>query len=223
MVHRFRLLGKTALLLSLSGPLAAQNVVSNSNFTGGLAPWASFVSAAPDPVGSGTGTQDPLVDVNNNPLSGSGKVTIDAAPALTNAASGISQCVNFASVTVSFANYGARFKLPVSGNAADSGANATTEIRFFSNPNCVAADFIPGSGGSQGMDFVAGSLNDTTWYSTGDTNFVPPPSTTAQSALVRAFVRKNGSSDHSYLAFFDDVFLRINDSTPVQLQRFQAE
>jgi len=213
-------LALTALLSLLSLPAFAQNLVQNPNFNATLVPWTQFLSSAPDPAGAGTATWVPSPDADNNAGSGSAAVTIAAAPAATNAASGIDECVPFASTLVSTVNYGASVRLPAA-DPADGGANATIEIRLFSDSACT--NFISGAGGSQGQDIVAGIPNNATWYALGDPNFQPATPVTAASVQVRAYLRKTGASANAYNANFDKVFVFLNGSTPVRLQDFGVE
>ncbi len=209
-----------AALLCMAIPASAQNIALNPNFATDLPPWSVFVSTAPDPAGSGTAVWIALEDAANSPNSGSAFVTLDAAPALANAATGIHQCVAFAPTLVTQANYGTRFKLPAS-DTTDGSVSAIVEIRFFSDAAC--SQFIPGAGGFQGRALVANVPDGATWYSAGDPSFTPPSNTTAQSAQIRAMLRKNGATSAPTIGYFDDIFLSLNGSTPVSLQGFDIE
>jgi len=212
----------TALLLALAAPAFAQNLVQNPDFNATLVPWTQYLSSAPDPAGAGTATWVASPDIVGNAASGSAAITIAASPAAPNAASGIGECFAFAGGTlVSTINYGASFRLP-STNAPDGGANATIEIRLFSDNACT--NFISGAGGSQGQDIVAGIPSDTTWYLLSDNNFQPPNvPLSAGSAQVRAYLRKTGASANAYGMNVDHVFLFLNGATPVRLQDFHVE
>ncbi|MEO5625701.1 MAG: hypothetical protein ABIQ70_06825 [Dokdonella sp.] len=197
----------------------AQNTVQNPNFATTLPPWALFLSAAPDPVGSGsavwTATQDASGVLGT---SGAAQVDLGASPSTALAAAGISQCVVFAAPTMVLqANYGARFKIPAS-DAADGSVGAAVEIRFFTDAACT--QFIAGAGGMQGRAIVSGVPDDGFWYSAGDPAFTPPANTLAASAEVHATLRKLGSSATPYTAYFDDIFLSLNGTVPVSLQSF---
>ena len=202
--------------------LHAQNIAPNQNFDTQLPPWTLFQSSAPDPTGTGASSWLGSVDANNSPTSGSGRVTIDTTAPAANAASGIAQCVDFASTSVSLINYGMFVRVP-SATTTDSSINATVEMRLFSGAGCTS--FI--SGGSQGRTLIAGTGSDTTWYSVGDTSFVPPGApVTAQSAQIRAYLRQvNGGSPSasSYVVEFDSAHLVLNATTPVRLQQFDVE
>jgi hypothetical protein len=212
----------TAFLFLLASPAFAQNLVQNPDFNTALPPWTQFLSSAPDPAGAGTATWVASPDLNSNPASGSAAITIAASPAAQNAASGIDECFAFAGGTmVSSVNYGASFLVPAA-NAADGGANATIEIRLFSDNAC--ANFISGAGGSQGQDIVAGIPNSATWRTISDGNFLPPNTPLAAgSAQVRAYLRKNGASANTYSMNVDHVFVFLNGTTPVQLEQFYVE
>ena len=211
-----------ATLFALAAPAFAQNTVQNPNFATDLAPWTLFVSAPPDPVGSGSATWTAAQDAGDAlGVSGAAQVGLDASPTAAHAAAGIHQCVPFAQPTsVLQANYGARFKIPA-GDAVDGSVGATVEIRFFSDAACT--QFIPGAGGTQGRAIVAGVPDDGFWYSAGDPAFQLPAGAMAQSAEVRASLRKLGSSNQPYVAYFDDIFLSLNGSVPVSLQGFDVD
>ena len=159
-------------------------------------------------------------DADNSPTSGSAEAVIDTSTPATNAASGMQQCVTFASTTVNFINYGMYLQVPAA-TTADGSVNATVEVRLFSDANC--ANFV--AGGTQGRTFVAGIQSDTTWYELGDTHFVVSPGQTAQSAEVRAYLRETAAApiDQSYLAHFDKLRLVLNNTTPVRLQAFGVD
>ena len=211
-----------ALLIASAPPALAQNTVLNPNFAADLAPWALFVSAPPDPIGSGNATWTAAQDAGNAiGVSGAAQVGLDATPTGAHAAAGIRQCVAFAQPTnVMQANYGARFKIPAS-DATDGTVGATVEIRFFIDAACT--QFIPGAGGMQGRAIVANVPDDTYWYTAGDPAFQLPVNALAQSAEVRASLRKLGTSNQPYLAYFDDIFLSLNGSVPVTLQGFDVD
>ena len=210
-----------SLLMTLVAPVFAQTI-ANQNFDTQLAPWALFQSSPPDPNGAGSSAFLGTVDINNSPTSGSGRVTIDASQPAANAASGISQCVDFASTSVSLINYGIFVRVPAA-TTTDASINATVEMRLFSGAGC--SGFI--GGGTQGRTLIAGTGSDTTWYPIGDTSFVPPGApVTAQSAQIRAYLRQvNGGSPSttSYVVEFDAAHLVLNVTTPVRLQQFDVE
>ena len=213
-------LALVALLSLMTVPAFAQNLVQNPNFNTTLVPWTQYLSSAPDPAGAGSATWVASPDADANPGSGSASITIAAAPAAANAAAGIDECVPFASTLVSTVNYGVSVRLP-STDPADGGANATIEMRLFSDAAC--ANFISGAGGSQGQDIVAGIPNNATWYILSDPNFQPAVPVNAASVQVRAYLRKTGASANAYGANFDKVFVFLNGSTPVRLQDFGVE
>lgn len=220
--RRFGAMGRVAVFAALIGLAAsaqAQNTVLNPNFTTALPPWALALSAAPDPVGSGsavwTATQDSSGVLGT---SGAAQVDLNAAPSTAHAAAGISQCITFAAPTMVLqANYGVRFKIPTS-NATDGSVGSTIEIRFFSDNACSL--FIAGAGGTQGRAISTGVPDDGFWYSASDPSFTPPANTLAGSAEVRASLRKLGSSSTPYTGYFDDIFLSLNGTVPVSLQSF---
>lgn len=225
-MHKHRALGRIALaflLLGVAGSASAQNVVSNPQFDTQLAPWAQFLSAAPDPNGAGAAPTWIAVDINNSPSSGAGQVNINTSTPAGDAASGIAQCVDFGGATpISFINYGMSFRVPAA-TTADAAINATVEVRLFTSAGC--SGFI--SGASQGRDLLAGLPSDTTWYAVGDTSFVPPGAPVmAASAEFRAYLREVngvGPSTASYTVDYDAAHLVLNSLTPVRLQQFEVE
>lgn len=223
-LRRYGLPWRAAAFVSLSAlaaPALAQNTVQNPNFTTDLPPWTLFLSAAPDPVGGGSAVWTAAQDAGGAlGSSGAAQVGLDASPAAAHAAAGIRQCVTFQPTTVLEANYGARFKIPAS-DAADGSVAATVEIRFFSDAAC--AQFIPGAGGTQGRAIAASVPDDGFWYSAGDPAFQLPANALAQSAEVRASLRKLSGSSQPYVAYFDDIFLSLNGSVPVSLQNFDVD
>lgn len=216
----------STLATALAAPALAQNALQNSVFDVSLVPWTGVASAAPDPVATGgaiwTNTRN-LDNVLNG--SGSSDTTLAAAAAqAANASFGVRQCVTLPSapVTVTQANYEASFLAPSTGNPTDGLANATVEVRFFSDTAC--ATFVSGAGASQGVDLGAALLSDTQWYTIGDPVFVPPGgSIVASSAEVHAFIRTVSTTSNAYRAFFDQIVLSLNGTTPVQLQQFEIE
>ena len=155
-----------------------------------LAPWAQFLSSAPDPVGVGAGpVRVASPDFNASAGSGSALVDINTTTPATNAASGISQCFNFAATPVNFVNYGGSFLIPAT-TTTDSSINATIEVRIYAGANCTT--FI--SGGNQGRTFLPG-LATATWFSVTDNSFVLPGApVSASSAEVRGYLRQTGDA-----------------------------
>lgn len=178
-----------------------------------LAPWTATLSVAPDPNGFGSAN---WINTHNddNIMNGSGSVQIQlslplASPNSVNASSGFRQCVTLpdAPVTVMSANYGAHILIPVNGNPVTGFANASIEVRFFTDGNCLS--FIPGAGGNQGMD-LNGTLSDSDWYVLEDSSFfMPNGGITASSAELRGFLRTTDTTSEEYIAFFDHIFLAL--------------
>ena len=201
----------------------AQNLVPNPNFDTVLAPWAQFLSSAPDPVGAGAApVRVGSPDFNASPGSGSALVDINTTTPATNAASGISQCFNFSAATpVNFVNYGSSFLVPAT-TTTDSSINATIEVRIYAGANCTT--FI--SGGNQGRTFLPG-LATATWFTATDNSFILPGApVSASSAEVRGYLRQTGgaaSTQTDYKANFDKFFLVLNSITPVRLLNFGVE
>jgi len=221
--HRASLLVIPGLLMfAASSP--AQNVASNQNFDTGLSPWAQFLSSAPDPAGGGAPPSWlSTIDYSNSAGSGSAQIDIDTTTPAADAASGIAQCVNFIAATpVNLVNYGINVRVPTT-TSTDGSINATVEMRLFSGTNCTG--FI--SGGSQGRELLVGLASNTTWYTLGDTTFVPPGApVVAASAEFRAYLRQVngvGPSTTDYKVDFDAAHLVLNSTTPVRLQAFEVD
>jgi hypothetical protein len=201
----------------------AQNLVPNPNFDTVLAPWAQFLSSAPDPVGVGAApVWAATPDFNASPGSGSALVDINTTTPAINGASGIAQCFNFpAPMPVNFVNYGGSFLVPAA-TTRDSSINATVEVRLYAGANC--ATFI--SGGNQGRTFLPG-MATATWFSVTDNSFaLPGAPVLAASAEVRGYLRQTGdaaSTQTDYKANFDKFFLVLNSITPVRLLNFGVE
>lgn len=214
------------LCVAAAMPALAQNQLQNSTFESVLPPWAGAASAAPDPVATGAAVWTNTHNLDNLPGgSGSSDTLIDAVAAQpANASFGIRQCAALpgAPLTVTEANYNASFLAPATGNPSDGMANASIEVRFFSDASC--ATFISGAGGSQGIDLTPAVLSDTQWYTIGDPQFLPPGgSIQASSVEVRAFVRTVGTTSNAYRVYFDWIVVSLNGTTPVELQRFSIE
>ena len=220
--HRASRLVFPGLLLFFAAGSHAQNIVPNATFDTQLSPWTTFLSSAPDPVGAGAAPVWVSNDIGNSPSSGSGQVDINTSTPAGDAASGITQCVNFPSTLVTLVNYGISVRVPTT-TTTDNSINATVEMRLFSGANC--AGFV--TGGSQGRNLVVGLASNTTWYAVGDTGFTPPGgSATAMSAEIRAYLREIngvGPTTTAYQADFDAARLVLNSSTPVRLQQFDVE
>ena len=211
-------------LLCLAASSPAQNVAPNQNFDTGLAPWGQFLSAAPDPSGSGAAPSWlSSIDYSNSASSGAAQIDIDTTTPAADAASGIVQCVNFASpTTINILNYGINVRVPTT-TSTDGGINATVEVQLFSGADCTG--FI--GGGSQGRDLLIGTASNTTWYAIGDTGFVPPGApVVAASAQFQAYLREVngvGPSTTDYKVDFDGARLVLNNTTPVRLQAFEVD
>jgi hypothetical protein len=203
----------------------AANTVQNPNFTASATFWNPLLSgsADTDPPATGSLLHTSAQDVDGfAPSGGAAAVSLDAAAALAKAAVSARQCVDLGlpAPTIAQANYGARFKIPAT-NGSDASVNVSVEIRFFSDAGCVS--FIPGAGGVQGRNIGAGVPDDAFWYSAADAEFIPPPGTVARSAEVRASLRRVSGSAVAYSGFFDNVYLSVNGTTPVSLQRFEVD
>lgn len=215
--------GALFVLPFVAASALAQTIVPNANLDTQLAPWQPFLSAAPDPAGSGDAPAWVAApDWNDSPTSGSARIDLRAGGAAPNAASGMAQCVDFSSATlIHFVNYGMSFQVPAT-TADDGSLSATIELRLFADPGCNG--FI--SGGTQGQTLVPGTAADAIWYSLGDNSFVPAGApVTAASAQVRGYLRRTGTapSQSDYPIHLDHFVLVLNDTTPVELMQFYVE
>jgi hypothetical protein len=212
-------------VVATSTSVRAQNQVTNSNFDSALAPWAGFGSTAPDPTGSGAASWTSAHNLDELPGSGSSDTTLTAlAGQPANASFGIRQCIALPGgpVSVTEASYEASFLARAADNPTDGLGNATVQVRFFSDASCT--NFIPGAGGSQGVNLTNGFiLDDTQWWTIGDPQFLPPGlAITASSAEVSAFIRTVNTTSNGYHVFFDRIVLSLNGTTPVELLGFEV-
>ncbi|MFK8012201.1 MAG: hypothetical protein AB8B80_09190 [Marinicellaceae bacterium] len=211
------------IFIVIPSTVMSQNITINPNINSELQPWVAFLSVAPDPNGTGsvnwTGSQN-----NENVMNGSGSAQVQLEPPIfVNASSGFRQCIELpnAPVSVMVAKYGTHVLIPQTGNPMSGVANASIEVRFFSDANC--SSFIPGAGGNQGRIFD-GILSDTDWYIIEDNSLsMPNDSIVASSAEVRGFLRATEASSEEYVAYFDHVFLALNGNLPVELIQFSVD
>lgn len=211
------------IAFALASIAQAQTIVPNGNLDTQLLPWNAWVSAAPDPVGSGAAPLwSATPDLLNSSASGSARIAITTSSPATNAASGFAQCVDFAvPTTVTFINYGFNFWVPAT-TVRDGAVSATAEVRLFSAAGCNG--FIGGAIQSQAL--TSSNVPAETWYSVGDTGFVPPGAPLlAASAEVRGYLRQNGTTptQTAYAIQLDRSLLVLNNTTPVELTRFSVE
>lgn len=211
-----------ALVVVTAAPaLLAQTLVPNPQLDTQLAPFQTFLSAAPDPVAAGAAPawQSPP-DVNASPTSGSALVHL--SPTATNAKSGVVQCFDFpAPTSVNFVNYSVAF-FAANAAALDGAVSATAEIRLYSGTGC--SGFL--SGGTQAQTLIAPAVPVATWYRVTDNNFVPNNAPVmAASAEVRGYLRQTGATptQSDYAVNFDHFVLVLNSTTPVQLIRFDID
>ncbi|MEO6323097.1 MAG: hypothetical protein ABIT01_14760 [Thermoanaerobaculia bacterium] len=208
-------------VLVLSGPAVAQNLAQNRGFATDLSSWTAYASAAPDPVGAGTGVWD-AQDVDALATSGSAHIQFAAAPTGANAAYGLSQCIDLASVQpVTSAVFGTRFKLPTS-QVVSGGANVTIDVAFFSAAGC-AGTLI--TGGSQGKTVLPADLSNTVWSSSDIAlpGFDIQPLASPLSAQLRLVVRRVGSNSNTLDVFFDSSYFAVNGTTSVELLTWEVE
>jgi hypothetical protein len=213
-------------VLATAASSRAQNQVTNSNFDSELAPWAGFGSTAPDPPGSGAASWTGAHNLDNLPGSGSSDTTLTGLAAQpANASFGIRQCIALpgGATSVTEASYEASFLARAADNPTDGLGNATVQVRFFSDASCT--NFIPGAGGSQGVNLTNGViLDDAQWWTISDAQFLPPGGAiTASSAEVSAFIRTVSTTSNGYRVFFDRILLSLNGTTPVELLRFEVQ
>lgn len=212
----------TALIAVASAPaLQAQTLVPNPQLDTQLAPFQTFLSAAPDPAGTGAAPawQSPP-DVNASAASGSALVNL--SPSAANAKSGVTQCFDFpAPTSVNFVNYSVAFRA-ADAAALDGAVSATAEIRLYAGAGC--SGFL--SGGTQAQTLSAPAVPVATWYRVTDSNFVPNNAPVmAASAEIRGYLRQTGAAptQSSYAVNFDHFVLVLNSTTPVQLIHFDVD
>ena len=211
-LRRAALTGLAAALAC--APAAAQNLLGNPGFDGGLDSWNTYgsqeISNGQRSYASG--------DVAGAPGSGSAQLIL-GAKAGSGVAIGLSQC--FAVVPSQSYNYGARALVPT--GQATGKTRVHVEVAFFSAPACEAS--LGGGGGQSlliGVDFP---LDDTAWR--GIPGGVPgtPASLvapkTAASAQLRVYLARDSGAGGA-MANVDNVFFGIN-LTPVSLQRFSVD
>lgn len=214
-----------AVCVLAAAPLPAQDIVTNSNLAGGLAPWVPHASAAPDPPATGSVTwTNTHNDDNVADGTGSAWVQLDGQTAQpANASVGIRQCVVLPAepTYLTSASYSAHFLAPATGNPTDGLADVAVEVRFHSDSSCSA--FIPGAGGSQGYRLTAAALSDTVWHEIGDPGLTMPNSSVAASSVeVRAFVRIAGPTDNPYQVYFDRIRLSLNLAPLIFVDDFES-
>lgn len=210
-----------AFAVAATPALQAQTLVPNPQLDTQLAPFQTFLSAAPDPVATGAAPiwQSPP-DVNASPTSGSALVHL--SPTAANAKSGVAQCFDFSAPTsVNFVNYSVAFRA-ASAAVLDGAVSATAEIRLYSGAGC--SGFL--SGGTQAQTLIAPAVPVATWYRVTDNNFVPNNAPVmAASAEIRGYLRQTGAAptQSDYAVNFDHFVLVLNSTTPVELIRFAID
>ncbi|MCQ4163325.1 hypothetical protein [Tahibacter harae] len=211
-IRRALLAGLTAALAS--APAAAQNLLGNPGFGGGLDSWSDYGSQE---LSNGQRNYTGA-DVAGVAGSGSAQFLL-SAKAGNGVAIGLSQC--FAVVPSQSYNYGARVLLPTGQPTGQ--ARVHIEVAFYSAPACEAS---LGTGGSQslliGTDFP---LDDSAWRGLPagvpgtPASLVSPK--TAASAQLRVYLMRDNAAGGA-MANVDNVFFGVN-LTPVALQRFSVD
>lgn len=203
---------------------SAQSLVNNPNFDGSGTPWATNLSASPDPVGVGTATYDAAQDVDNNASSGSVEVAVPSGSAAgtANAEVASTQCmvIPVGQQPVTQANYGARLRVPTT-NPTDGTVSASIEVTFFSDNACATP--IDDAGEGQGRTLAAGVPDNAFWYTLADPSYIPATPLAAASVKVRLAVTKLADNGSAINVQFDRVFVSLNGTTPVALQHFEVE
>lgn len=204
-------------------PALGQNQVANPNFNTVLTPWVAW---AGDLTTGGTGavSWNGSQDADGNPASGSGQVDFAAVPGLSNQTYGIRQCVDLSAVTppITAAKFGAKVKSPT-GQTPGNGISVQVEVFFYSAAGCNAADFL--TGGQAGKVLADADLSDALWRGIDVTTPDLDLSGTlgALSAEIRASVQRTGAGSTTLTAYFDDAYLALNGTVPVELMGFTAE
>jgi hypothetical protein len=219
---RLRALLGLAIALAAS-PAVAQNLVANPNFATAMLPeWTAWAGDL-TPGGTGTAAWIGTQDVLSDPLSGAAQVDFAATPTTPNVAYGIRQCVDLSAVApVTQAKFGAKYKTPTGQTPAEE-VSVQVEVFFYSAAGCNAADFL--TGGQAGKVIAAADLSDTVWpgadVSTPDFDLSATPG--ALSAEIRGAIERIGTNGTTLTGYFDNLYLAVNGTTPVELMSFTAE
>ena len=207
-----------------AAPAFSQNLVTNPNVNGSLPPWTPTLSGPPNPPGDGTASFNAAQDVEANAGSGSIDVQVNADGGTGTAAAEVAavEClaIPVGQQTVTDTKYGARLRVPA-GSPTDGAFNASVEVRFFSDAGCATP--VEDASESQGRTLVAGVPDDAFWYDLSEPSFIPAPSFAAQSVQVRVAVTKLADTGSAVTVQFDNVYIGLNGTTPVQLQHFEVE
>jgi len=208
-----------------SGSAFAQNLATNPRFNGNATPWVLNLSSSPQPAGLGASAYNAALDVDGQ-VGTSGSLQLDVT-ATTPTGTGdaevaATECVAIPGglQPVTEANYGARLRVP-SGNPTDGLLSASVEVRFFSDGACNTP--IDDAGESQGRTLGAGVPDDAFWYTLSDPAFIPASSLAAASMQVRLAVLKLADTGNAATVQFDNVYVSVNGTTPIQLQHFEVE
>lgn len=221
-MRRLRRLSVCFLVLA-AVPAGAQNLVQNPNFNGSLAPWAAWPGDLTT-GGTGTTTWNAAQDAGGSPASGSAQVDFAGTPTTPNVTWGVRQCIDLSAVTppIAQARFGARFKVPT-GQFPTDDVSVQVEVFFYSSAGCNAADFLTGA--QVGKVLNEGDLDDTLWpamdLTTPDLDLTATPG--ALSAEIRASAQRLGTNATTLTAYFDNLYVALNGSVPVELTGFTAE
>jgi hypothetical protein len=203
---------------------SAQSLVTNPNVDGTVVPWATALSASPNPVGVGTTAYNGTQDVDSSPTSGSVEVAVPSGSAVGTADAEVAaiECLAIpgGQQPVTQANYGTRLRVP-STNPTDGTVSASIEVTFFSDNACATP--IDDAGEGQGRTLVAGVPDDAFWYTLADPAYTPATSLAAASVKVRLAVTKLADTGSAVTVQFDRIFVSLNGTTPVALQHFEVE
>jgi hypothetical protein len=197
-----------------SAPAAAQNLLSNPGFDGGLDSWSDYGSGE---ISNGQRNYT-TTDVAGAAGSGSTQLIL-SGKASSGVPIGLSQC--FTVLPGQSYNYGSRVLLPTGQPTGQ--ARVYVEVAFYAAPGCESSLDVSSSQSLLiGTDFP---LDDTTWRGIpagvpGAAASIVTPKTAASAELRLFVVRDSGAGGAR--ANFDNAFFGVN-LTPVSLQQFSVE
>lgn len=199
---RFRSLTLVLAALCADAPAAAQNLLTNPEFTSSLSGWSS--------IGSGTATHDP--SIGSTAL---GAVILSAGVGQT---ATIAQCVAVSAAS----QYDLKHQTHYSGGGGPNSTN-TVLVRFFSGAGCTGTDL--GTLETNSNVAVSG-ISPTNWFSRERLALTPPAGSVSarveHSAIYGAVPTGPAGGPAPATVFGDHSFFGLT-GTPVTLQTFDGE
>ncbi len=199
---RFRPLSLVLAALCAGAPAAAQNLLTNPEFTSSLSGWSS--------IGNGTATHDP--SIGSTAL---GAVVLSAGVGQT---ATIAQCVAVSAAS----QYDLKHQTHYSGGGGPSSTN-TVLVRFFSGAGCTGTDL--GTIGTN-SDIAVSGIDPTNWFSRQRLALTPPAGSLSarveHSAIYDVAPTGPAGGPAPATVFGDHSFFGLT-GTPVTLQTFDGE